>query len=71
MYFESFPEEEVKLSLGIGWDSMQKGVQRGNLNDKITQLSSQHIIDLEESMETVSNDLGSTLNLFFAVSRLT
>ncbi|KAM7531146.1 hypothetical protein LguiB_034556 [Lonicera macranthoides] len=51
-------EEEVKLSLSIGWDSMQKGVQRGNLNDKITHLSSQHIIDLEESVETVSNDLG-------------
>lgn len=46
-------------------------MQKGNLNDKITLLSSQHIIDLESSVETVSNDLGSTLYLFFAGSRLT
>ncbi|CAK9171131.1 unnamed protein product [Ilex paraguariensis] len=48
--------EEVKLSLSIGGDSKKKNDGRTTWTDKINYLSSQHIIDLEESTETSSDE---------------
>uniref|UniRef100_A0A5B7B6B7 Uncharacterized protein n=1 Tax=Davidia involucrata TaxID=16924 RepID=A0A5B7B6B7_DAVIN len=49
------PSEEIKLSLSIGGDTREKKVGKRTWCDKITKFSFQHVIDLEESSEKVSN----------------
>ncbi|KAA8521327.1 hypothetical protein F0562_012000 [Nyssa sinensis] len=50
------PPKEVKLSLSIGGDTREKRVGERTWCDKSTKFSFQHVIDLEESSEKVSND---------------
>ncbi|XP_059657488.1 uncharacterized protein LOC132304017 isoform X2 [Cornus florida] len=49
------PPEELKLSLSIGVDARKSDGKR-TWHDKIREFSSQHVIDLEESTEKVSNE---------------